>query len=109
MGQYPISVGPSLKGFVIHRRRKGIFSNKYSFNNYSSTSGSVPRTFVGALTVALPTGVVSYLSQCPKAITYSLARMVLGLYVVWCFSTFRRAVKKIFGGTVSNVQLLSLD
>ncbi|XP_063681080.1 dol-P-Man:Man(7)GlcNAc(2)-PP-Dol alpha-1,6-mannosyltransferase-like [Bolinopsis microptera] len=80
-----------------------IYNTKYLYYyDHISFPGSVPRTFVGALTVALPTGAVSYLSQCPKAITYSLARMVLGLYVVWSFSTFRRAVKKIFGGTTAS-------
>ena len=58
---------------------------------------------MGALAVALPTGTIAYLTQCSKAVTYSLARMVLGLYVVWSFSTFRRAVKKAFGSPVSTV------
>jgi len=27
--------------------------------------------------------------------------MILGFYVVWSFSTYRRAIKKVFGSTVS--------
>ena len=69
--------------------------------NTTFSTGSVPRTFIGAISVALPTGLLSYVTQCSKALTYNIARMILGFYVVWSFSTYRRAIKKVFGSTVS--------
>ena len=77
--------------------------NLYSLQFLNTAfSGVVPRTFLGAVSVALPAGLIATVTQCSRVVTYHIARAILGLYVVWSFSAFRRAVKNKFGKMTGN-------